>query len=56
MNSTSLAISKKRELASPDDPSELKKNRFVTDSVNSSHSDIDITMDEHIFILKMPIF
>ena len=53
MNSTPLAISKKRELASPDDPSELKKNRFVTDSVNTSHSDIDTTMDEQ---LALPVY
>ena len=46
MSSTPLASSKKRELLSPDDPSYLKKNRFLTASVNSSHSDFETTMNE----------
>ena len=46
MSSTPLASSIKRKLQSPDDPSDLKKNRFVTASVNSSQSDFETTMDE----------
>ena len=46
VSSTPLASSKKRKLESPDDPSDLKKNRFVTASVNSSQSDFETTMDE----------